>query len=187
MFKHVIISLFVLMFSLTVNAQTRAHDGKTHGLFFGFGNEDIRNDNVQGSLTGTVVSYQYQYRFTPQSSIKLGYIKGNSDNFGCYFFCIPNSADERHRFNSKQIKYQHTFAVSNRHAFYANVGVDLYEDIYYTGDGAYTAIKKGTGHNLGAGWQFRAHSGFGVGVEYNILWLGDTTAELTSVHFSWSF
>ncbi len=187
MLYRLLLAASFLLLSISGFAQPETHDIQTHGLFLGFGNENVSNKNAQRSLSGTVVNYQYQYIFNKNSSIKIGYIKGNSDDFGCYFFCIPDDPDDRSRFNSKQIKYQHTFPVSNRHAFYANIGIDFFEDINYTGDGAFTDINKGTGHSLGVGWQFRAYNGFGVGYEYANLWLDDTKVASTSIHFSWLF
>ncbi len=160
----------------------------THAIGGGFGDENAKYDNAGESHDGSIGTLTYQYLVNSSSSFKFSYIKGNSDDFNCFFFCNPNNyTDQRNRFNDKQIKYQHSFPVSNRHSFFINGGIDLYENTLYTGDGSFTHTDKGTGYNVGAGWQFRAYSGFGVGVEYSYLDFDNMDVNTTTVNFSWAF
>ncbi len=124
----------------------------------------------------------YGYQFNSTWTLNTGVIVGDSL---CIFTCSNNN-DRTLDFNSYFLSVKSSYSLNNRWSVFGKLGVNHY-NYEFSGDDRVSLTENGFGSLLATGFDFRARSGFGIGLEVLFLDMGNVSQESFGVNFSYMF
>lgn len=149
---------------------------------------EIHNGTIDAAQSGTTnqlndvdtvhFMLRYDYNFTPEFSLGLGYLAGDSSDYPSFFNLLTNS---RLEYDALLLNARYQFLLSKRNRFYIQASAIQY-DYDIIDDNAVLASKDDTDYGLSVGWAFKFNNGLGLGVGYNHLRLG-SEIKLRTVNF----
>jgi hypothetical protein len=184
--KKLYLILVLLTFTQTCLAVENSRvDEKFHTIGFNLGVGTIRTDvsSESDDLAGVAgINYGYQYDST--WAIGTGLVSGDSI---CIITCLDDMSLARNvGYDSYILNIKGSLPLSNRWFLFGKVGGNYY-NVEYTGSNRANLKDSGVGALLAAGFDFRAHNGFGLGLETTWLDMGDIYATTFTLNISYAF
>ncbi len=137
---------------------------KKHHLSYVSGFGAIRNETL--SLDPTISNYRltYQYAYTQDWGVELGYLSGNSEGFNILFENLIYQ--EKIEFNAIQLGVYRKLIKNNKHSFYTRLHLNIYDYKTFS-DRGNSANFSGTTFGLGFGWQYDFSEQLGLMAEFS--------------------
>lgn len=155
---------------------------------------EIHNGTIDAARTGATTQLndtdsthymlRYDFNFTKEFSLGLGYLDGDSSNFNSFFNLFT---DSRLEYDALLVNAKYQFILSKRNRLFIQASAIQYNyDII--DDNAVVSSDEDSDFGLAIGWAMKFNKGLGLGVGYNYLRMGsDIKVKTINFGINYSF
>ena len=159
--------------------------GKNHTLGINLGLGGVDTDiSSETDESESVIGVIYGYQYSSIWAINTGMISAESF---CIITCLKGTSIARTLgYDSYLLNIKGSLNFSNRWSMFGKLGVNYY-DLEFSGGQRIDLTDSGVGGLLATGFDFRAHNGFGFGIEATWLDMGNVSATNYTINLSYMF